>query len=154
MGERLGRLAEHESTPVGTRLEIAKALATRVDNFQILGALSRLSEASPRSGELSLELAAISDKALEDLGAADYQDDEDQKQLLTILARLARRPTLGADRTQSDARKKRILYALFEGARKEIPGVVKVLKALADDQVLPAGLAKDLEERLPAWLPR
>lgn len=151
LGELVAQLGAHPETPSDTRLASAEALFERVDNTSVAAALASYATLEPKSKPLDKLLADVADQTMDLAADPGYQDDEDQRQLLTIVTRLLERSQLGASKSESNARKRRALQLLYDGARRQLPGAVSLLEELAGSEHLQANLKDEINERLPAW---
>lgn len=146
--EALGRLGTEDATAETVRLQIAEALARRIDFPAVVRALGNIFRVHPSSHSLGVRAAQVTRQLLSRLAQRAAMSEDEVDAAFEALGKIGARQRLGSLERQASTMRQEILDSLLEGLREGWRGAASGLRVLAESGVLSEDAANDVRTRL------
>lgn len=150
MAEVMRNLCVHDRISLEDRLALANALYQKVDVWSVTDLLTTVFDEKNATDEFASLASQVANKILEFINSEDYNNHEDQSTLIQYARRMMDVKRLAVQTQDADDLREKLLYALFDGMRKQIFGAKELLLELQEHPLLSERMQKELKKRLPA----
>lgn len=152
LAENLGKIAQSPYVKTDQKEEIIRALTRKIKNLTIVNILGDVLGAGFESSGIRRICTKVTRALLEMREKDDYQDSEDQRQILKALGKICSRRNISGNRKKNRRLRNQLIDALFQGLQEHVDGMIPLLKDLRDEERLPEKYRKKINEKLERFL--